>query len=368
MKRIDRYVLVGFLVRFCGVLVVVFGLYAVFDVLKRTDHVREVGVARALPMLLAYYFYLIPTLSLDTVPVLILLSAGLMLVRMSRAGELLTLKASGVDVRRVAVPILVFTLPAVILIAWARERIVPEFTRRHQVLELKLEGKMVSGSQLRDEPYGRLYWVQTYDYRKSTFSRVSVFEFTQPGSDADGANFLKSITMADSAAWTSDGKIMLETATIQGYDANGLPEGRPVIRDTKLLETSLAPYDFVRANADAINSRMPALTVAQLSRQSRRYPEVKQFAVMLQSRLAAPMVPFALLLIGIPLLVGFETSVRSRMLGLCLCMLVAAGFHVISFVLVSMANTGVIAPFFAAWLPVASTGGAGAWLFATMRT
>jgi lipopolysaccharide export LptBFGC system permease protein LptF len=60
MKRIDRYVLVAFLVRLFGVAGVVLFLYVTYDILTRIDHLRNAGFGRAMGMLLAYYGYLVP--------------------------------------------------------------------------------------------------------------------------------------------------------------------------------------------------------------------------------------------------------------------------------------------------------------------
>jgi lipopolysaccharide export LptBFGC system permease protein LptF len=51
-----------------------------------------------------------------------------------------------------------------------------------------------------------------------------------------------------------------------------------------------------------------------------------------------------------------------------LCIVVATGFHVVSFMLVSVANKGMFSPSMAAWLPVVVAGGAGLWLFGRMHS
>ena len=89
---------------------------------------------------------------------------------------------------------------------------------------------------------------------------------------------------------------------------------------------------------------------------------------MLHGRLSAPLVPFVLLLLGVPVLVGFESSVSNRMIGVVLCIVVAATFHTATFVCLSFANTGAMDPVLAAWAPVLGGGLTGAWLMGTMRT
>ena len=97
-------------------------------------------------------------------------------------------------------------------------------------------------------------------------------------------------------------------------------------------------------------------------------PDVPAYRVMLHSRLASALSPFLLLLVGVPVLVGFENSLQSRFVGVIMCILVAGAYYVLTFVFGSMGNTGTISPVLAGWLPVLMTGVGGLWLFEAMLT
>ena len=270
--------------------------------------------------------------------------------------------------RRVAAPIFIVVPLAVIVTSWARERVMPEFTRKHRVLDLMLDEKVSYTLQLREPAYNRKLLIQSFDHRMGTMALVSIYEFYQPEPPETIAYRLRSRVRADAGSWTGEGRITLEAVVVEEYTRDGKTKGDAVRLAVKLLETSLTPFDFAHSRDAETGMRLPALTFEDLSEQSRRNPEVPWFRVKLHDRLAAPLVPFVLLLVGIPLLIGFEASVRSRMLGMGLCIIVAAGFHAVSFMLVSVANKGVLGPPFAAWLPVIVAGGAGLWLFGRMHS
>ena len=366
VKRIDCYLSRAFLVRFILSLAVICGLYLSFDALQRVDQIQKLSLRRAAPKVLAYYSYLFPARILDTVPPLLLVGAGLALVQMSCNRELLTLKASGVSLQRVTLPIFFWTLLVVILVFWGRESIVPLCTRNYELIERDLDGKTDDNLVLREPGSNRKLIVGSYDYAHGTMSQVRVIDFH----DLEDSKKIKikTIIEAESGTWLSEeGRISLETVTIQHFDENGIAQGKqplPVL-PSKLVETSLVPFDFARAQREAI---LPSLTLSDLSRHVRSNPEVPRFRVMLHSRLAAPLMPFVMLLVGIPVLVGFHHSAESRVLAVIICALVAGGLYVLSFVFISMGNTGAIHPVLAGWLPVLLVGPAGIWLFRSMHT
>jgi lipopolysaccharide export LptBFGC system permease protein LptF len=214
---------------------------------------------------------------------------------------------------------------------------------------------------LKDPKYGFKLFIGGYEFASSKMSKLYFMEF-----HAGGA--IKTLITADSGAWTPDGAIRLERATRQRFSESGAALGRAEALTGELMKTSLGPYDLVEARAELTTMRLPALTFSDLRRLTRENPRIPQFRVMLFGRLAEPLVPFLLLLVGIPLLVGFESSTESRLLGIVICILVAASFHLLSFVCMSMGNTGVLNPILAPLLPHLVLGPVGIYLFTTMRT
>ena len=362
-KRIDRYLSHAFLVRFILSVLIICGLYLGFDAVSRVDEIQKLSLSKALPKILTYYAYLFPARILDTIPPLLLVGAGLTLVQMCRNRELLTLRASGVSLHRVTLPIFLWTVVVVVLVFWAKESIVPFCTRQYELLDRDLHGKVTSNLVLKEPALNRKMFVGSYDYASGVMSQVHLMEFY----DREGNKTIKTITEAVTGTWREDGGLSLQNVTIQQFDEDGTAKNKPPlpVLPSKPVDTRLTPFDFVAAKSEAI---LPVLTLSELARQARSNPQIPRFSVMLHSRLAATLMPFVLLLVGIPLLVGFPRAAESRVLAVVVCALVAGALYVLSFVSISMGNTGVMNPVLAGWLPVLLVGPVGLWLFASMRT
>lgn len=361
MKRIDRYITRGYLFRFIAAVLIVFGLYVSFDAVKRIDQIQQGSMAETVPRVLTYYAYQFPTRVLDLVPPLLLVGAGLMLVQMSRRKELLTLKASGVSLRRAIFPVLLATIPIVALSVVTREKVVPWSFRKQNILDRELEKKTSGPFLLKDKEEGFKLFVGQYDFAEHSMYRVSIMRFYPEGG-------IRRMTEAENGWWGEEGRIYLETVSVNEFDENGAITGKPEVHTSVSIKTSLDSYDFVEAKGDAMSTTLPAATIEDLWEQVRQNPDNPRFRVMFHSRLAKPLAPFVLLLIGIPLLIGFEHTLQSRVLGAVVCIVVAAVYHVLSFVAISMGNTGAIHPIWAAWsMPVIGIG-VGLFLFSRMRT
>ena len=146
MKLLDRYVLRLFVVNYLIFLVVLIGLYIVFDLVFQFDKVVGTddpanavgglaGVWAVVRDAADYYFYqcfLIFTQMSGIVPVV---AAAFTLLRLSRFNELTAFLAAGVPILRIAVPIVLATLVLNGLLYVDQEyvlpRMIPKLVRKH---------------------------------------------------------------------------------------------------------------------------------------------------------------------------------------------------------------------------------------------
>lgn len=360
-KRIDRYVSWGFLARFFGGMFLIAALYASFDVLKRLEELQQGGLRRSLATLAAYYGYLLPAFLLEVVPGLILVSAGLVLVRMAKQRELLALKASGTSLYRVTAPIFFWTAAISALAFAVREVAGPELAHGSKMLGCVLDDKVEREILLRDPVSNRKLFVGQYDFSRRTMDYVSVLEFHPGGS-------LSRTMLADSAEWLPEGGLLLKTVQVREFDPAGAPTAEPVLLQQKVLEVGLGPLDVVQAAEQDGGAIVTMRRLKELRAGIGQYPGVPYFRVAFHSRLASFFGPIILLLLGVPCLVGFERSVNSRFLGVVLSILLAGGLYALTFVFSSMGNSGTLHAVLAGWLPTIMSGAAGLWLFESMLT
>jgi len=364
VKRIDRYVSWRFLTFLFGSLCLLGFLYASFDLLKKVEDIQQAAVGQKLALLAAYYGYMLPLFLVDIIPAMILVAAGMVLVQMARAHELLVLKASGVSLYRVTAPVFACTAIISVLSFAFQQSIGPRFARQKEMLDRKIEDKVETELLLQDPTDRNLrLLVGQYDYVSQAMQDVLVMQFN-PENEAR----LRRILMADSARLSPGGELHLETVNVLTFDATGTSQASGNLLPSMTIQTGLAPFDFVQASRDADQQMVVVQTLAQLREQIRRNPNIPDFRVVYYSRLASIFNPIILLLVGIPCLVGFEQTVRSRFLAAIISIVVAAGFYALSFVFGSMGATQTVPPVIAGWLPTIIGGSAGLWLFEGMHT
>ena len=360
-KQIDRYVSRSFLLPFAGILVLIFVLYGSFDLLKKIDELQQAGAGRAIPLLAKYYAYLFPVFILDTIPVVVVVSAGLALVPMAKNRELLILKSSGISIYRVALPIFFWTLIISASMLWMRESVVPVFSKKKELLARKLEGKKSESRLLQDQKYNRRFFVDSYNFSNDVMDKVTVVEqYTD--------QTIKRIIEADRGEWRDGQTLVLESVDIREYDPEGLPTGNSEVKKELTLPTSLSRFDFLSAHQGSLGGQSLSMPLDKLVKRMRASPHIPEYRVAFHSRLASTFIPFLLLLVGIPVLVGFERSAKNRFLGVLICVLVAGAHYVLVFVSNSMGETGVMPPTLAGWLPIIVTGPVGITLFESMLT
>ncbi len=361
-KRIDRYVSVAFLVRLLGCLLLIAVLFTTFDLLKRLEDLRQEGLRESLPVLAAYYGRVVPVFLMDLVPGLVLVSAGMTLVRMSKARELLALKAAGTSMHRVAAPIFFWTLLISVSAFAVRELIVPDMARQRQVLRRILDGKTERSVFVSDPGSNRVLFIGEYDVAAARMKSVSVFEFHPNGR-------LSRTVRADAAEWMPGGGLLLRNAWQREFGPDGISSAdEEPVQTTMELAVALGPLDLVEAAQQDASGAGARQGLGQLREGIRTYPNVPFFRVAFHSRLATFFTPIILLLAGIPLLIGSERSVNSRMLGVIVCILLAVGLSALTFIFASMGRTGQLDALIAGWMPTIMAGAGGLWLFQSMLT
>ena len=105
----------------------------------------------------------------------------------------------------------------------------------------------------------------------------------------------------------------------------------------------------------------------QLKELCKNEPDNPRNSLLFHSRIAYTLTHFVLLLLGIPLVIGFERLSRNLFLRVGLCVLVCGIFYSLSFICSNLGNTGMIYPILAAWLPIVILGSVGLLFFDMMK-
>jgi lipopolysaccharide export system permease protein len=340
MKILSRYLVKEFLkpLIFCeGVLS--FLLLAI-DFVGGIDNFLEAKTSASLMM--SYYALKLPLIMVQMLPPATLIAVILSFSFMRRNNELLALKACGMNIQIMSLPVLVASLFVALALFLGSELIVPiTSSRANRIWRIDVDkqdpSRFLAGSGFWYKGEKCFIWMRQFDRRKMIMVEPSL-QFLD-----EGFRLIKKID-AKEAVWKSgrwefrDG-ILLEARLNGDYEARVFQS-----MDVQIPET---PDTFA-----AEEKKPEEMSYWRLKRfverlRSEGYPSAR-FAVDLQIKLSFPFIVLIMTLIGIPIALagkrgGAPLSVALGLL-VCLFYLLALG------TLRSFGIGEVLPPFLAAWI------------------
>jgi lipopolysaccharide export system permease protein len=181
MRLLDRYVLVEFvkllLLSLCAFVVI----FAIVDLFEKIQDFMD-GHASAL-IVARYYAYKIPWVTVQVLPVALLMATFLTLGQMSKFNELTAMVTSGLSTGRIVVPLFGVGLVCVAASFLLNEMVVPQATiRREQIIETEVRHRLAT----RPTEYsnlsvlgrdGRIYTAKLYLVPEQRLQDVTITEF-----------------------------------------------------------------------------------------------------------------------------------------------------------------------------------------------
>jgi lipopolysaccharide export system permease protein len=237
---VDRYVLRQYL-GFMGIgLSVAAVLFIVIDLLQTLD--RYVRSKPPLVYIFQHFVYRLPGALHDGLPVVMLVATIFLYLALSRYHELTALKAAGVSLYRVSLPVLAFALSVSVSAGLFQELLLPSLNERGDELDrVRIRGQLPRHLQLRQR-----LWLRASDTR---FYRVALLH---PGShdmygvtvlDFGAAFRLRNRIDARLAHWTPSGWVLTEGA-FRDIGGDGQVQTRPFKR--AVLDLPEEMEDFTR--------------------------------------------------------------------------------------------------------------------------
>ncbi|MBW1707947.1 MAG: LPS export ABC transporter permease LptG [Deltaproteobacteria bacterium] len=315
-------------------------IFLAIDFIQKIDDFIEANTAKS--AVLAYFLYKMPFIMVQMVPVAALISVIVMLSLMKKNNEITVLKASGVSVFRLSLPVVVASACLALVVFLFSELIVPYASS-------KSEGIWNREVKKRDQKrfYGRghiwyrgdnaIYWIRHFDGKLKVMNGVTFYFFNE------SFHLIKRIE-AQRAVWTGD-TWRVEQGSIQvpgyknTYDFKTFRE-----MDLNLPER---PEAFLR----------PVKRPEEMSYwQLKRFAEgvrlegynASRYLVDMNIKLAFPLISLVMVLIGIPITLRLKRGGTPLAvcvgIGVCFLFLVNMGFAR------SLGISGVLPPELAAWL------------------
>ena len=367
-RILDVYVLKYFASSYLICLFCFIGFYMLIEAFGQLDEYLELD--RTLGDVVKAYFVRVPEIFHRLAPYLTLAAAGFTLSRLQKANELAPMKALGVSVYRVLAPVFVAALLLSGLIILDQEVLIPraETARRRLVLRKK---RVIQPQLISDAREGLVMQMDGYDpvARAMQGIRISLFERDRENPRVFRRE-LGSIT-AKSGLWDEEAeRWVLSDGRRQEYGATGQLEAHPrtgQVKRTKVfgdgeypLKTYLGPEDVESHDRDIYY-----LTFLDLQRLYERQ-KLPHLRVKLHTRVSYPAANLILLFLGLPFFLS--SANRSLLIGTGIVALIGFSFFFITFLFMSMGNSGTIPPMTAAWMPSIFFGCLGVALFDKVRS
>jgi len=357
---LDRYIARKYLGIMAFTTTALLGASVIVAFFERLDEVHRHG--QPVGLLVQHVWFRIPEFLSSVLPAAALTTTLLVLGLLVRTNEVTAMKASGISLYRMIVPILVLSAAASGAAYLVQERLAPAAGIRAEEIWNRINGlparrySAVGRHWILGRQKDRIYHYDYFDPVSATFSRLSVFDI-EPGRWV-----LAKRAYAEKASLGPEG-LTLRRGWLRDFTPGAavpfavqeswpLPaaDGRSsFVRDAK--EPEQMTYGELRDYASEV--RAAGFTATRL-------------LVDLRGKIAFPLASLIMTLIAVPF--ALSMGKKGRLVGVGLSIILAVGYWGAFALFRSLGYTAVLTPFLAAWGANLVFGLAGLFLFFRLRT
>ena len=343
---LDDYVLrdfVVYLLLILGAFVVlglVFNLFELLnDILRNRVAWLTVGEFLASSLPSAIYYPMAPM----SVLIAVLITFGLM----EKANEITAMKATGISIYRVVVPVLALAGIIAAGLFFFNEYYLPAVNRQQEALRNTIKGKPAQTFLRPDRMWmmgarSTIYYYEFFDADRNSFGNISVFEF-------DPASFsLKRRIFAARAHWEPElDRFVFEQGWTRSFNGPAIQDFRPFDVSTfKELEETPAYFKKEIKLYTEMSSSELSRYIADMQRSGF---EVTRLRVQLQEKFAYPLITLVMAVLAIPF--SLQAAKRGALAGVAVALGIAIVYFMVSRLFEAMGNLNQLPPALAAWAP-----------------
>ncbi len=340
MRILDRYLLREFtgylLLGLIGFIVI----FVVVDVVEKVDVFLDHNAPVAL--IAQYYLNLAPDIVVKVLPVALLLATFLALGQLNKFGELTAMRAAGISLVRILVPVFAVAVACALASLLLGELVVPRATRqRDDIYNERIQHMTSVGRTERADvtylgQHGRIWYTRLYVIAERRMHEVSLQEFR-------AGSLWRRIDAAE-ASW--DGRRWVFSTGYMRTFERGRERAEPFQR---MAVDGLAerPNDF--AKEDIQPDEMNFLELREYVQRLRASgARVANYLVDLHLKLAFPVICIVVVLIGGAL--ATRLRMQSAALGFGLSVAIAFVYYGVMRAGQALGHNGALAPYVAAWM------------------
>ncbi len=346
MKLIDKYLLKTFLVPLGYCLATFIMLYIVYDLF---DNLSDfIDAKTAVPDIVLFYLFLMPSVLIYIVPVSLLLSALYSLSQLTKNNELTAMRACGVSFYRLVLPYIAVGVLFSFAVQLVNETVGPwsAYWTNQFVVQQRQKGRVAvhvaSNLAFKNEVARRIWLIDEFNTRSFEMKNVNLVQQRADGSD-------ETKIQARQGYWL-DGRWWFVEMVTQRYNRDGSPMGAPSFEmQREMADLTEVPANFINEIKDPEYLSSVELVGFLGTHQHLSREKIARVQVDLHSRIAMPWTCLVVMLLGIPF--GAQTGRKGAFLGVVLALSLFFGFYTSINVALAIGKKQMIAPWLAGWLP-----------------
>src|SRR5580692_8660993 len=361
-RILDEYILREFLSMFALVLTGFVLLMIVFTFFDLVGDILRNHIA--LSVVGEYLLNLTPSMLYNIAPLAVLIAALVTFGVMNRNSEIIAIKATGISLYRLIVPIVIISAALAVALFLFDQYYLPQANRKQEALRNQIKGrptqtylhpeqKWIMGPKpLPGEP-GRIYYYEFFDRDRSEFANLSVFEF-------DPATFqLTRRIFAKRAVWNADaGEWVFESGWVRDVQGANVTDYRIFLK-TAFPELRTTPDYFWKEAVPSDEMNFGQLDHYIHDLQQSGF-DTKRLSVALWHKLSYPLITVVMAMLAIPF--ALSMGRRGSIAGVAVAIAVALAYMVIDNLFGAMGYVNYLPASMAAWSADVLFGLAGGYL------
>ncbi|MBX6360424.1 MAG: LPS export ABC transporter permease LptG [Acidobacterium ailaaui] len=364
---LDEYILRQFLGTFLMVLVAFVMLMLVFTFFELLGDI----IRNQTPLIIVgeYLINLTPNMVYNLTPLSVLISVLVVFGLLNRTNEITAMKATGISLYRMIVPVLVIASVLALSLFIFDELYLPSANRKQEELRNIIKGrpaqtyqsldrKWMFGNQQRGKP-GRIFYYEFFDAYNDRFANITVFEF-------DPATFsLTRRIFAASAHWDPQwNRWIFEHGWERSFDGDEIT-GYKTFEVNTFPEVTEPPSYFKQELRPSQEMSFNELRrYIQALRQSGF--DTMRLRVQLNRKVAYPLITLVMAILAIPF--ALSMGRKGSLAGIAVAIGMAIAYMFVDGTFEAMGNVNLLPAFLAAWSPDVLFGLAGSYLLLRTHT
>lgn len=348
LGRVDRYVLLAFL-RVLG-LAMLGGLsvYLIADLTEKIDDITSHQV----PADVVFDYYKFRTFSIlyQIAPIIMLIATLITFALLSRSNEITAIKALGISLYRLALPVIVAAALLAGLAGFVQSEILPAASVRIAELEAKIKNEEPVGvaavrradRQWLVSPDNVIYNYRQYLADRQTALVLQVFRF-------DDDYRLTDRMVVDQATFAGDGWWLIQNGWIRSIDNGDATFDRiegPMKVRLALTPAMITGEDEALPQPEAMTYRELREHIVEMKRVGRSSPALE---VGLYNKIAYPAMSLVMALVALPF--SFRLGRKGTLYGIGMSLVLGIAFFVVLAAFTAVGEAGILPAAVAVWSP-----------------